>query len=157
MYTTHKGKVNEARSITAAMKTLRKLIEIYFLRTFGGLDLENYKLHLYVHVCLTKQPKPSIPGVANPKSTTTNKKQESGIPQQDIRGKKESEFKVPAEKSFPKYRSHYRRADNPQKQYLSSEPNLSKKYSLYNAKCKEMIHLQLKNGITMMFLIDTSI
>ena len=39
--------------------------------------------------------------------------------------------------SFPKYRSHYSRQDNPNRQYLSSKLCVSKMYELYVAKCEE--------------------
>ena len=39
--------------------------------------------------------------------------------------------------SFPKYRSHYSRKDNPNHHYLSPSLSLSKMYNLYKDKCTE--------------------
>jgi len=39
--------------------------------------------------------------------------------------------------SFPKYRSHYSRNDNPHRSYLSPMLSVPKMYSLYKEKCSE--------------------
>ena len=68
---------------------------------------------------------------------------ESGSPHMDQRGRHEPKNKTPQSaidevkahiSSFPKYRSHYSRRDNPNKQYLSPDLSISKMYSLYKEK-----------------------
>ena len=39
--------------------------------------------------------------------------------------------------SFPKYRSHYTRQDNPNQQYLSPELSIAKMYAMYHASTAE--------------------
>ena len=67
-----------------------------------------------------------------------------GSPHSDKRGRHEpknktSEAKTKAVKehieSFPKYRSHYSRQDNPNRSYLSPALSVTKMYSLYKEKC----------------------
>lgn len=69
-----------------------------------------------------------------------------GSPHIDQRGRHEPGNKTPAERvqkvkqhieSFPKYRSHYSRQDNPNRSYLSPMLGLSKMYQLYKVKCSE--------------------
>lgn len=71
---------------------------------------------------------------------------ESGLAHMDERGKhapgnKTEEAVVEQVKrhvdSFPKYRSHYSRHDNPNCQYLSPELSVAKMYSMYKAECEE--------------------
>ena len=40
--------------------------------------------------------------------------------------------------SFPKYRSHYSRKDNPHRSYLSPTLSTSKMFELYKTKCSEV-------------------
>ena len=51
----------------------------------------------------------------------------------------EAKIKIVKEhiESFPKYRSHYSRQDNPNRSYPSPFLSLSKMYALYKEKCTE--------------------
>ena len=69
-----------------------------------------------------------------------------GSPHTDLRGCHVPANKTSAEKlqfvnehinSFPKYKSHYSRNDNPNHQYLSPSLSLSKMYLLYKDRCAE--------------------
>ena len=64
-----------------------------------------------------------------------------GSPHQDQRGRHEPVNKTPTDKielhieSFPATSSHYSRAENPNRKYLSSQLSLSKMYLLYKEMC----------------------
>ena len=70
----------------------------------------------------------------------------NGSPVMDERGRHEPSNKTKPDdlelvkqhiESVPKYRSHYSRQDNPNRQCLSSELCVAKMYELYVAKCQE--------------------
>ena len=69
-----------------------------------------------------------------------------GSPSSDKRGKHEPKNKTKKDdldfvkahiNSFPKYKSHYSRADNPHKQFLSPDLSVEKMYRLYKQKCQD--------------------
>ena len=69
-----------------------------------------------------------------------------GLPHIDMRGHHEPGNKTAAAdtqlvkehiESFPVYRSHYSRADNPNKHYLSPDLSIAQMYILYKGKCTE--------------------
>ena len=69
-----------------------------------------------------------------------------GTPHSDQRGKhppanKTSDGVIDGIKahinSFPHYKSHYSRKDNPHKKFLSPHLNVKKMYRLYKEKCEE--------------------
>ena len=71
---------------------------------------------------------------------------EGGTPALDKRGKHEPRNKTSKDKldfvkvhinSFPQYKSHYSRSDNPNKLYLSPDLNIDKMYRLYKQRCEE--------------------
>ena len=73
-------------------------------------------------------------------------KDAAGSPHTDQRGRHEPVNKIKEEDidivrahicSFPHYRSHYSRADNPHKQFLSLSLSLQLMYKLYKQKCAE--------------------
>lgn len=70
--------------------------------------------------------------------------QEGGLPKLDKRGHKEPPNKTSEEdihhvrehiNAFPVYTSHYSRADNPDRKYLSPHLSISKMYHLYKEEC----------------------
>ena len=73
-------------------------------------------------------------------------KKGNGAPHQDQRGRhppgnKTDEAKISVIKShidsIPRYKSHYSRADNPHREYLTPDLTLTKLYSLYKEYCAE--------------------
>ena len=89
-----------------------------------------------------------IHGVSNGRLSRVLKamQSEGGTPQRDQRGRhppanKTSEEIIAAVKehieSFPKYKSHYSRSDNPHREYLSPELTIAKMYTLYKESCNE--------------------
>ena len=69
-----------------------------------------------------------------------------GSPPSDRRGKHEPKNKTKKDNlgfakahidSFPKYKSHYSRADNPHKHFLSPNLSIEKMYRLYKQKCQD--------------------
>ena len=72
--------------------------------------------------------------------------QEGGLPKLDKRGRKEPPNKTSEEdiqhvrehiNTFPVYTSHYSRADNPDRKYLSPHLSISKMYHLYKEECTQ--------------------
>ena len=70
----------------------------------------------------------------------------SGAPHTDRRGHHEPQNKISDQRkgfvrehieSFPKYRSHYSRKDNPNRSYLSPTLSIAKMFELYRIKCSE--------------------
>ena len=70
----------------------------------------------------------------------------SGAPHTDRRGHHEPKNKISDQRkgfvrehieSFPKYRSHYSRKDNPNRSYLSPTLSIAKMFELYRIKCSE--------------------
>jgi len=73
---------------------------------------------------------------------------EGGSPHMDQRGKhapgNKTEQAVIDEvkqhiESFPKYRSHYSRQDNPNRKYLSPELSITKMYAMYKASAEKPV------------------
>ena len=72
--------------------------------------------------------------------------QQGGLPKLDKRGRKQPPNKTSEEdilcvrehiKSFPVYESHYSRADNPNRQYLSPHLSITQMYYLYKEVCTQ--------------------
>ena len=87
-----------------------------------------------------------IHGVSNGRLSRALKAVQGGTPHQDQRGKHPPANKTPDDvvksvtdhiESFPKYKSHYSRHDNPHREYLSPELTLTKMYALYEEYCDE--------------------
>lgn len=79
-------------------------------------------------------------------SNVVQKKRETNIALTDKRGRhtpsnkmSESQIKFVLQhiRSFPKFKSHYSRAQNPNRRYLTISLNLKKMYQLYTEKCSE--------------------
>ena len=89
-----------------------------------------------------------IHGISNGRLDQTIRAQgkNSGSPSNDMRGRhtptnKTSKTDVDLVKehilSFPQHQSHYSRADNPHRKYLSPELSITKMYFLYKEWCTE--------------------
>ena len=87
-----------------------------------------------------------IHGVSNGRLSRvlSGQAKQGGLPKLDGRGHKEPPNKTSAEdignvrehiRSFPVYSSHYSRADNPSRRYLSPHLSISQMYHLYKEVC----------------------
>ena len=123
-------KVVEAKRRYTSSASRRQYSRIFYLNREG----------ISIHVCKTIFLRTH--GISNGRLDRALKSQvrEGGSPHMDQRGRHEpanktSEADINRVKqhieSFPKYHSHYSRADNPNRSYLCPELSVSKMYSLY--------------------------
>ena len=128
---------NVARRYTSRRnESRRQFTRLYYVKN-GAISIRICKVaFLKIH------------GVSNGRLGHALKAQEvtGGTPHSDQRGKhppanKTSDGVIDGIKahinSFPHYKSHYSRKDNPHKKFLSPHLNVQKMYRLYKEKCEE--------------------
>lgn len=124
------------RAATSATPSRRLYSRVFYLNNKG----------ISVEVCKTIFLRTY--GISNGRMDRALRSQakESGSPHMDQRGRHEPKNKTPDAvinvikqhiESFPKYKSHYSRQDNPNKKYLSPELSISTMYSLYKEKMEK--------------------
>ena len=128
--------IETKRKYTSSEVSRRKCTRVFYLSS-EGIDVQVCKVAFL-----------RIFGISNGRLDRALRAQilNSGSPHNDMRGKhapgnKTSEDSIATVKAhiecFPKYKSHYSRADNPYRQYLSPDLSIAKMYSLYQEKCSE--------------------
>ena len=126
--------INIKRHYTSNETSRRKFSRVYYINSSG----------VSARICKTAFLR--IHGVSNRRLDQAIKDQlkQGGVPKQDQRGRhtpanktKEEDLAVIRQhiSSFPKYKSHYSRADNPIREYLSPDLSAAKMYALYCEYC----------------------
>ena len=130
-------KIMNIKKRYTSTKSRRDFSRVYYINNGGVSDKICKTAFLRIH------------GISNGRLDRVLKGQmkQGGVPQQDQRGRH-----VPANKTkeedlacvrqhintFPKYKSHYSRADNPHREYLSPDLSVSKMHTLYSEFCTSL-------------------
>lgn len=126
--------INKKKHYTSKETSRRQFSRVYYINSSGVSERICKTAFLRIH------------GVSNGRLDRAIKGQQKqdGVPKQDQRGRHTPANKTREEdlavirqhiSSFPKYKSHYSRADSPQREYLSPDLSTAKMYALYREFC----------------------